>query len=399
MNPGFNSLQPYPFERLAALRKDLTPNAELTPINLSIGEPQHPTPRFIHEALINALAGTARYPATKGSDELRTALAGWLTRRFRLPATAVDAERMVLPVNGTREALFAIAQALVPRRADRDLVLMPNPFYQIYEGAALLAGATPYFLPCPASNAFLPDVATVRPEILRRCTLMYLCSPSNPAGSILTRAQLQEWMELAVRYDFTLVADECYSELYFDEVSPPPGLLEAAWLAGNHTFKHCLIMHSLSKRSSAPGLRSGFVAGDAQLIDAFFKYRTYHGSAMPLHVQAASIAAWNDETHVIENRRLYRAKLQKVAEVLGTSLSLSIPAGGFYFWPEVPLDDLEMCRRLIANANVTTLPGQFLARTVDGENPGVRRLRLALVAELAECVEAATRIKNVISRL
>ncbi|MBM4226642.1 MAG: succinyldiaminopimelate transaminase [Gammaproteobacteria bacterium] len=399
MNPGLSRLQPYPFERLAALRKDLPHTHALSPINLSIGEPQHPTPTLVHEALVGALAGTAKYPATKGVAPLRETISNWLARRFGLPADAVDPERMVLPVNGTREALFAIAQTLVPRNAARDAVLMPNPFYQIYEGAALLAGAEPVFMPCPAHRDFLPDFEALAPALLDRCALMYLCTPSNPAGSVMSRERMVALLDLADRHDFAVVSDECYSELYLDESCPPPGLLEAAWHSGRHDFSRCLVMHSLSKRSNAPGLRSGFVAGDPALIASFLKYRTYHGSAMPLHVQAASVAAWRDDAHVIENRAFYRAKFAAMAEILGDCLPLTLPAGGFYLWPEFPIDDLEMCRLLIREANVTTLPGQFLARTVDGHNPGRNRLRIALVAEQASCVEAAHRIRNVMQKL
>lgn len=399
LNPGLQLLEPYPFERLAALRQDLLAPAALTPINLSIGEPQDSTPAFIHDALRAALAGTAKYPATRGTDETREAVAAWLCMRFGLPSGAVDPARMVLPVNGTREALFAVAQAVVPRETARRHVLMPNPFYQIYEGAALLAGALPWYMPCPAERGFLPDFSAIPRAVLDSCALLYVCSPANPAGSVMSRAALQELLELADRHDFIVVSDECYSELYFDESTPPPGLLEAAWHAGRTDFRRCLVMHSLSKRSNAPGLRAGFVAGDAALIEAFLRYRTYHGSAMPLHVQAASIAAWRDETHVQENRARYRARFRAVAAALSPCLPVSIPAGGFYLWPQVPLDDREMCRRLIVQANVTTLPGQFLARTVDGHNPGAGRLRLALVADEAECVEAARRIRQVLETL
>jgi len=398
MNPGFLKLEPYPFERLATLRAGLVPPAGLSPINLSIGEPQDPTPGFIHAALIGALAGTAKYPATKGGDEIRDAIARWLERRFRLGAGAVDAGRMVLPVNGTREALFAIAQTLVSREATRNRVLMPNPFYQIYEGAAHLAGAEPYFMPCPAEHGFLPDLSAIPPTVLDACVLMYVCSPSNPAGSVMSRTELTALLDLADRHDFVVVADECYSELYADESAPPPGLLEAAWHSGRTDFRRCLVMHSLSKRSNAPGLRSGFVAGDARLVEAFLRYRTYHGSAMPLHVQAASVAAWRDESHVIATRAAYRAKFEAVTAILREVLEVEIPAGGFYLWPRVPGDDLEICRRLIADANVTTLPGQFLARTVAGVNPGQGRLRIALVADPASCTEAATRIRDFFTR-
>ncbi len=399
MNPGFQKLEPYPFERMATLRRDLKEVSGLTPINLSIGEPQHPTPQFIHAALTAALPTTSKYPATKGGEEIRQTIARWLAHRFGMPVSAVDPERMVLPVNGTREALFAIAQTLVPRDSRRNRVLMPNPFYQIYEGAAFLAGAEPYFMPCPAAQGFLPDFRAIPTAILDRCAFMYICSPANPAGTVISLESLRDLLTLADRHDFVVVADECYSELFFDEAAPPPGLLQAAWLNGRTDFSRCLVMHSLSKRSNAPGLRSGFVAGDPRLIDAFLRYRTYHGSAMPLHVQAASVAAWNDETHVRENRTRYREKFQSVSQILRECVNVTIPAGGFYLWPEFPLDDIALCGRLIAEANVTTLPGQFLSRTVNGHNPGRQRLRIALVADHADCVDAALRIRDVVRKL
>lgn len=396
MNPGLTHLQPYPFERLATLRRGLREPLDLSPINLSIGEPQHATPAFIHEALIANLAGTGKYPATRGNAEIREAIAGWLGRRFRLGERAVDPERMVLPVTGTREALFAVAQCFVDGGASRNRVLMPNPFYQIYEGAALLAGAEPVFMDCPAERGFLPAIDTLSPAQLDRCALMYLCTPSNPAGTVMSMGELQSLIELADRHDFILVSDECYSELYADEACPPPGLLEAAWHMGRTDFRRCLVMHSLSKRSNAPGLRSGFVAGDATLIEQFLRYRTYHGCAMPLHVQAASIAAWSDEPHVVENRARYRAKFKAVGSILGDVLPLQLPAGGFYLWPQVPCDECAFARRLIEHANVTTLPGSFLAREVNGVNPGAGRLRIALVAEEADCITAAHRIREVL---
>lgn len=396
MNPRLGLLSPYPFERLRALTRGVTPNPAYRPISLSIGEPKHATPAFIKQALGGALDGLAKYPATVGEPALRAACAAWAQRRY---AVGLDAATQVLPVNGSREALFAIAQALVPRSGQRSHILMPNPFYQIYEGAALLAGAEPYFMSCPAAQGFLPDILAVPAAMLDRCALMYICSPSNPAGTVFSRNTLTALLDLADRHDFVVVADECYSELYFDEASPPMGLLEAAWQSGRTDFRRCLVMHSLSKRSNAPGLRSGFVAGDASLIEAFLRYRTYHGSAMPLHVQAASVAAWSDEAHVRENRALYREKFRAVSAILADCLDVTIPPGGFYLWPEFPMDDLEMCRKLIALANVTTLPGQFLARTVDGHNPGYKRLRIALVADQASCVEAASRIRDVLRKL
>ena len=291
MNPGLAHLQPYPFERLAALRQGLRPDPALTPINLSIGEPQHATPALVLDALREHLPLLAKYPATKGSDDLREAIAAWLSRRFSLPAGAVDPATMVLPANGTREALFAIAQCVVDARDADALVAMPNPFYQIYEGAALLAGAQPYYLPCPAERDFLPDLAAVPDSVWARCRLVYVCSPANPSGAVMSREDYRALLALADRHGFVLVSDECYSELYFDESRPPCGLLEAAWADGRTRFERCLVMHSLSKRSNAPGLRSGFVAGDPEVLATFLRYRTYHGAAMPMQVQAASAAA------------------------------------------------------------------------------------------------------------
>ncbi|MBI4693761.1 MAG: succinyldiaminopimelate transaminase [Gammaproteobacteria bacterium] len=398
MNPGLKHLQPYPFERLGALQaaaaRDRT---TLQPINLSIGEPQHPTPAIIHEAILASLATTSKYPATKGIEELRVAIADWLVRRFRLATASIDAERHVLPVNGTREALFAIAQCLVDR-APGALVAMPNPFYQIYEGAALLAGAEPFFMACPAASGFLPDFDAVPGAIWDRCQLVYVCSPGNPSGSVMDARQFTRLIELADRHDFTIVSDECYSELYYDETRPPLGLLEVCTALGRNDYRRCLVMHSLSKRSNAPGLRSGFVAGDEAILRDFLRYRTYHGCAMPLYVQHASIAAWRDETHVIANRARYREKFEAVVPVLGEVLDVRMPEGGFYLWPRLPADDVETCRHLLEETNVLTLPGSFLAREgIDG-NPGRGRLRIALVAELEPCVEAAHRIRGFFAR-
>jgi N-succinyldiaminopimelate aminotransferase len=396
MNLGLTALKPYPFERLAALRAGLAPDPALAPINMSIGEPQHPTPPLILDAMREALPALSKYPATKGIDELRQAIAGWLERRFRLGAGAVDPDCMVLPANGTREALFAIAQCVIDARDTASLVAMPNPFYQLYEGAALLAGAQPWFLPCPASRDFLPDFAAVPAEVWDRSRLVYVCSPANPSGAVLTSENYRQLLALADRHDFIVVSDECYSELYFDEAAPPCGLLEAAWAEGRTGFERCLVMHSLSKRSNAPGLRSGFIAGDKSLVTQFLRYRTYHGSAMPLHVQHASIAAWRDERHVEENRRLYRAKFEAVTPLLAGVMRVAIPAGGFYLWPEIDGDETALCARLIEQANVTTLPGSFLARDAGQGNPGAHRLRIALVANFDECVAAARRIADVL---
>jgi N-succinyldiaminopimelate aminotransferase len=391
MNPDLQRLHPYPFERLGHLLAGVEPPADRAPISMSLGEPKHNAPGFVAEALISHLHTLSSYPPTRGSAALRAAIAAWLRRRFSLPRDGVDPDRHVLPVNGTREALFALAQCVVDR-ARQPLVLMPNPFYQIYEGAALLAGAEPWFLSATAQNGFLPDFETVPTEIWDRCQLLYLCTPANPTGAALSRSQLQGIIALAERYDFVVASDECYSEIFLDEEQPPPGLLEAATLMGNTDFRRCLAFHSLSKRSSVPGLRSGFVAGDAQILERFLRYRTYHGCAMPPPTQEASIAAWSDEAHAVQNRSLYREKFRIVFDILGDSLSFQRPAGAFYLWPQTPIDDETFVRELYRQQNVSVLPGTFLSRPSPGGNPGHRRVRVALVAPVEECAEAAERI-------
>jgi len=398
MNPRLDRLQPYPFEKLGTLLADATPPRGLAPIRLSIGEPKHPTPPFIAATLAAHLDGLAAYPATRGTPLLREAIADWLTRRFRLPQDALDPERHVLPVNGTREALFAFAQAVVDADADA-LVLLPNPFYQIYEGAALLAGAQPRYLACTADTGHQPDFEAVDTAAWDRCQLLYLCSPGNPSGAVLEHSTLARLIELAERHDFIIAADECYSELYPDEAQPPMGLLQAAAAMGNTDFRRCVVFHSLSKRSNAPGLRSGFVAGDADVLRRFLAYRTYHGCAMALPQQHASAAAWRDEQHVVDNRRLYREKFDAVLAVLQDVLDVQRPAGGFYLWPQTPLDDTELARRLYAEQHVTVLPGSFLSRATADGDPGRGRVRMALVAPLAECVEAAERIADFCRKL
>jgi N-succinyldiaminopimelate aminotransferase len=350
------------------------------------------------EELITHLHGLATYPVTKGRLELRQAVARWLETRFGLGDNAVDPERNVLPVAGTREALFAVAQAVVDRGA-RPIVLSPNPFYQIYEGAALLAGAEPWFLNTTAENGFLPDLAAVPDEVWGRTQLIYLCSPGNPTGAVAPLAYLEQVIRLADEHGFVIAADECYSELYFDEEQPPPGLLQAAVRMGRSDFRGCLAFHSLSKRSNLPGLRSGFVAGDAALLERFLLYRTYQGCALPPPTQAASIVAWRDEGHVRANRDLYRAKFRAVLEELQPVMRVSQPDAGFYLWPETPMGDAQFARQLYAEENVTVLPGSFLSREAHGENPGAGRVRMALVAELDQCVEAAARIRRFMERL
>jgi N-succinyldiaminopimelate aminotransferase len=391
MNPDLSRLQPYPFERLAQLNAGVVPPVDRQPIMLSIGEPKHTTPHFIAETVISHLHGLSQYPLTRGQPALREAIGAWLGRRFELPAGSIDPEQQVLPVNGTREALFAIAQAVVDRSRD-PVVLMPNPFYQIYEGAALLAGAEPVFMNTMADTGYLPDFSRVPASVWQRVQLVYTCSPGNPTGAVMGLSALQELIDLADRHDFVIASDECYSELYFDEAAPPPGLLQAAAAMGRTDYRRCLVFHSLSKRSNAPGLRSGFVAGDRDLIAAFLRYRTYHGCAMPPATQAASTQAWQDEAHVIANRALYREKFSAVVDILGPLLDVRIPAAGFYLWPVTPVDDCRFARGLLEQQNVTVLPGSFLSRTHAGVNPGADHVRMALVAPLEDCVEAAERI-------
>ena len=398
MNPDLSQLHPYPFEKLAELKAGCTPPKELAHIALSIGEPKHPTPGFITEAVIEHLHGLSTYPTTAGSLELRKAISEWLDLRFNLNGN-IDFTSQVLPVNGTREALFAFAQTIVDRSKPSPLVVMPNPFYQIYEGAAILAGAEPHFLNCDADKNFIPDFANVSNDIWQRCQLLYLCSPGNPTGAVIDQQTLTLLIELAHKYDFIIASDECYSEIYPDGGNAPVGLLEASVAAGNNDLSRCVVFHSLSKRSNAPGLRSGFVAGDAKILKHFLRYRTYHGCAMPPSSQAASIVAWNDEDHVAFNRQLYTEKFNAVLEILSPVLNVGLPEASFYLWAETPISDTEFARRLFDEQNVTVLPGSFLARDTDNGNPGQNRIRMALVAPIEECVEAAHRIKQLIENL
>ena len=377
MNPLLGKLQPYPFERLRALLSGATPNPKLRPIDLSIGEPKHPTPQFIKDALVAGLDGLATYPRTLGSDELRRAISGWLARRYGIPAP--DPETEVMPINGSREALFAFAQTVI-EPGERAKVVSPNPFYQIYEGAALLAGATPVY----AENALeLADWSGVQ--------LVYVCSPGNPTGRIVPLEEWKRLFELSDRHGFVVASDECYSELYYK--APSMGALQAAHEL-RRSFKNLVVFSSLSKRSNVPGMRSGFVAGDAALLKQFLLYRTYHGSAMSMAIQKASIAAWGDEKHVEENRRLYARKYDAVLPLLGAPLQAPRPDGAFYLWMRTPIDDQQFCRRLHEEQNVLVLPGSFLARDAGGRNPGARHVRVALVAPLGECVEAARRMMD-----
>jgi len=398
MNPDLSLLHPYPFEKLAELKSGCTPPKDLAHIALSIGEPKHPTPGFITEAVIEHLHGLSSYPTTAGTLELRQAISQWLNRRFKLNGN-IDFASQVLPVNGTREALFSFAQAIVDRTQDAPLVVMPNPFYQIYEGAAILAGAEPYFLNCDADNSFIPDFANVSADIWQRCQLLYLCSPGNPTGAVVDQETLSLLIELAHQYDFVIASDECYSEIYPDGSDAPVGLLEAAVASGHTTLSRCVVFHSLSKRSNAPGLRSGFVAGDATILKQFLRYRTYHGCAMPPSTQSASIVAWNDEDHVAYNRKLYTEKFNAVLEILSPLMNVSLPEASFYLWAETPISDTDFTRRLFNEQNITVLPGSFLARDTKNGNPGQNRIRMALVAPLEECIEAAHRIKHLIEHL
>lgn len=396
MNPRLSLLRAYPFERLRGLLEAARPPTGLTHIPLSIGEPKHAPPPFVREALVAALGSLGQYPLAQGLPELREACARWLEGRFGLPPGAVRPDDMVLPVNGTREALFAFVQAVIDPSSRAPAVLMPNPFYQIYEGAALLAGAEPVYLNCDAGNGYLPDLDAVDAATWRRCQVLFLCSPGNPTGAVIPEAGLRRALELADRYGFLIAADECYSEIHADESHPPPGLLQAARAMGNAEFAHCVVFHSLSKRSSVPGLRSGFVAGDPRVLAAFRLYRTYHGCAVPVHTQLASIPAWRDEVHVRDNRRLYRDKFAAVVPMLAPHLDVSVPDGAFYLWPAVG-DDEVFARGLFEQQHVTVLPGSYLARDTAAGNPGRGRVRISLVARIEDCIEAARRIVEFVS--
>ena len=399
MNPNLNLLQPYPFQRLRDLFKGTTPNPVYTPINLSIGEPKHATPQLIKDALVDNLAGLASYPTTIGALTLREAISNWISRRYGV--APLNPETAILPVTGSREALFAFAQLIVDRSKPNPVVISPNPFYQIYEGAAFLAGAEPYFLNTLPENDYAMDFASVPVDVLNRTQLVYVCSPGNPSGKVISLAQWKVIFDLSDQYDFVIAADECYSEIYFDESQPPLGALQAAHQL-NRSYKNLVVFSSLSKRSNVPGMRSGFVAGDEKIIEKFALYRTYHGCAMNPAVQAASMAAWNDEAHVIENRKLYAEKFQIITPLLSEVLEVKKPDAAFYLWAKIKqshgrhLSDTEFALTLYREFNVTVLPGSYLAREAHGINPGENFVRLALVASLDECVEAANRIKKMI---
>jgi N-succinyldiaminopimelate aminotransferase len=393
MNSRLERLERYPFEKLARLVEGVVPPQHLAPIKLSIGEPQHAPPQLILDALQGGAAQLGRYPPTVGGLELRTAAARWLERRFDLPADSVDAATMVLPVNGTREALFGFIQSAVNAGAEA-LVCMPNPFYQIYEGATLLAGATPHFLDTSAATGYVPDLGSVPARVWQRCAVLVVCSPGNPTGAVLGLEALAQALALASQYDFVVAADECYADIYLEEGSPPPSLLQAALASGHARFERCIVFHSLSKRSSVPGLRSGFIAGDPELVARFLLYRTYQGGAMSPLVQGASTAAWNDDAHAKDNRRRYREKYDRVLPILQSVLEVERPAGAFYLWPEVGGNDERFARELYAACNLLVLPGSYLARAGAAGNPGAGRVRVSLTATLEECVEAAERIRD-----
>ncbi len=387
MNPLLSHLQPYPFERLRQLFVGVTPNPAYPPISLGIGEPKHPTPEFIKQALAGSLSGLATYPATAGEPKLRDAFRRWLMTRYGL---AVDANTQMLPVNGTREALFAFAQTVIDP-TDKPVVVCPNPFYQIYEGAAILAGAEPYCVPCDPARNFAVDWDSVPLETWVRTQLLYVCSPGNPTGAVMPLDEWKKLFALSDKHGFVIASDECYSEIYFTDEAPL-SRLEASAKLGRADFRNLVAFTSLSKRSNVPGMRSGFVAGDSALMKKFLLYRTYHGSAMSPVIQQASIAAWGDEQHVVENRAMYREKFAQVTPMLANVLDVKLPDAGFYLWAGVGGSDTEFARELLAQYNVTVLPGSYLARETGGMNPGASRIRMALVAPTAECVEAAQRI-------
>lgn len=392
MNPRLDLLQSYPFQRLNALLAGNQPPAGTRPVALHIGEPKHPTPAFIRDTLVASLDGLSVYPATLGSDALRQAIAQWIARRYGIAAP--DPATQVLPVNGSREALFSFAQAVIDNSRPSPVVICPNPFYQIYEGAALLAGAEPQFIHTLAADHYAFDPAQLPDAVWQRAQLLIVCSPGNPTGKVLTLADWKRLFEYADRHGCVIAADECYSEIYFDEGKPPLGALAAAAQLGRSDFRNLVVFSSLSKRSNVPGMRSGFVAGDAAILKKYYLYRTYHGGAMSPPVQAASIAAWQDESHVVANRALYREKFQAMIDILQPALPAEWPDAAFYLWLQTPIDDVEFTRRLHAGEGVSVLPGSYLAREARGINPGTRRVRIALVASVAECTEAAHRMRR-----
>ena len=390
MNPDLDRLQSYPFQKLSALLQGVTPNPQVAPISLYIGEPKHPTPDFIRQALADNLDGLAVYPTTLGGEGLRIAIAGWLRRRYGL--RQIDAQSEIIPVNGSREALYAFAQTIIDRTRSEPVVVVPNPFYQIYEGAALLGGAEPQYLHTLPANGFALDFEQLPHSVWRRTQLIYVCSPGNPTGRVMSLREWEKLFALSDRYGFVIAADECYSEIYFDESHPPLGALQAAQHCGRSGYPRLVVFSSLSKRSNVPGMRSGFVAGDATILKKYLLYRTYQGCAMSPPIHAASIAAWQDEAHVVENRRLYREKFAVALSMLGAAAATGMPDAAFYLWLDTRRDDTEFARGLYQQHNVSVLPGSYLAREARGVNPGRNFVRIALVASTAECTEAAQRI-------
>ncbi len=401
MNPYIEKLHSYPFEKLALLKRGIRPPAHLNPIYLSIGEPTHDAPEFVKRRLSDSLNELNRYPTTRGIKELRETIVLWLEKRFSLRGQSLNPDINVLPVCGTREAIFAFIQSSIANQMSGEppILVTPNPFYQIYEGAAILAGADVNYINCTERDGFLPDFSLVPEKVWQRCQLLQLCSPGNPTGAVMSLAHMQQAIELADKYDFIIASDECYSEVYLDESTPPPGLLEACSEMGRHDYSRCVVFHSLSKRSNLPGLRSGFVAGDEQLIQSFYKYRTYHGSTMSLPAQKASMMAWSDEEHTRKNRALYREKFAAVTDILEGVLSFSQPLASFYLWVKTPIDDIDFSQMLFAEKNVTVVPGQYLSRDSNGSNPGANYVRIALVASTAECIDAAMRIREFVESL
>ncbi|BAN35498.1 succinyldiaminopimelate transaminase [Sulfuricella denitrificans skB26] len=397
MNHNLDLLHPYPFQKLRDLFRGVTPNPDYSAINLSIGEPKHATPDFIRRALADNLDGLANYPTTQGSDALRQAIGAWIERRYGIPP--LNPNTQILPVNGSREALFAFAQAVIDTSKPDPIIICPNPFYQIYEGAALLAGATPYFLNTTPENGYSMDFSSVPEEIWKRTQLVYACSPGNPSGKVMNIEEWSHLFDLSDKYGFIIAADECYSELYPLEHVPPLGALQVAHQLGGEDYGRLVVFNSLSKRSNVPGMRSGFVAGCESILEKFLLYRTYHGCAMNPAIQAASAAAWSDEAHVEENRRLYREKFATVTPLLQQALKVEEPDAAFYLWAQTPVSDTEFAKALYRDYNVTLLPGSFLAREAHGLNPGTNFVRIALVAPLAQCVEAAERIQNLVKTL
>ncbi|WP_120430125.1 succinyldiaminopimelate transaminase [Acinetobacter baylyi] len=389
MNSSLSLLHPYPFEKLNALFKDVTP-ADLPLIPLSIGEPKHPAPEFVKQAIIDNFNHLSTYPNSKGLPELRESIARWLTQRFQL--NHISSEDHILPVTGTREGIFSFVQALI-NRDEAPYVVMPNPFYQIYEGATLLAGAKPYFINCTAENDYLGDFDAVPSEVWEKTALLFVCTPGNPTGAVLSKEKLKKLIQLSDQYNFVIASDECYSELWFDQA--PVGLLEVCAEIGRDNYKNCIVFHSLSKRSNLPGMRSGFVAGDAELLKPYLKFRTYHGAAMPVQHQLASIAAWNDEAHVEENRQQYRAKFNLFQSELGQLIPLKKPDAGFYYWLHVDNDEA-FAKMLMEKAHIKVLPGRYLSRETEQGNPGENHVRMALVADLAQCEQVVQRLKKIL---